>query len=49
MLNAAAEVIFLVLGADKADRLRQVLQVGAEPRPLLPARLIKPTHAPSTG
>jgi 6-phosphogluconolactonase len=42
VLNAAADVTFLVAGADKADRLREVLQ-GAGPL-RLPAQLVKPTH-----
>lgn len=42
VLNAAADVTFLVAGADKASRLRQVLQADAEPRPVLPAQLVKP-------
>ena len=42
VLNAAADVTFLVAGADKADRLREVLQAGGPPR--LPAQLVKPTH-----
>jgi len=41
VLNAAAEVIFLVAGADKAARLREVLRDEA---PSLPARLIAPPH-----
>jgi 6-phosphogluconolactonase len=38
LLNAAADVTFLVSGNDKATRLREVLQEGAP----LPAQLIKP-------
>jgi 6-phosphogluconolactonase len=41
VLNAAADVTFLVAGADKAPRLREVLQAGAE-RPVLPVQLVKP-------
>ncbi len=44
VLNAAANVTFLVAGADKAARLQAVLREGAESRPLLPAQLIRPTH-----
>ncbi|MCU1276694.1 MAG: 6-phosphogluconolactonase, partial [bacterium] len=43
VLNAAADVTFLVAGADKAARLREVLQ-GGSGRPLLPAQLVSPTH-----
>jgi 6-phosphogluconolactonase len=39
VLNAAADVTFLVAGTDKAVRLREVLQEGAE----VPAQLVKPT------
>jgi 6-phosphogluconolactonase len=39
VLNAAADVTFLVAGNDKATRLREVLQEGAQ----LPAQRIKPT------
>jgi 6-phosphogluconolactonase len=41
VLNAAAHVIFLVAGADKAETLRQVLE-GPEGR--FPAQLIQPTR-----
>src|SRR5262249_41996125 len=41
VLNASADVTFLVVGADKAPRLREVLRGGGERRPLLPAQLIK--------
>jgi 6-phosphogluconolactonase len=42
LLNAADAVTFLVSGADKAERLKDVLEGG---RPdLLPAQLIRPTH-----
>jgi 6-phosphogluconolactonase len=41
VLNAAADVTFLVAGAGKAERLREVL--GAEPRErVLPAEVIRP-------
>ena len=40
VLNAAAHVIFLVAGADKAETLRQVLE---GPEGQFPAQLIKPT------
>jgi 6-phosphogluconolactonase len=40
VLNAAANVTFLVAGADKAARLRDLLRAGAPP---LPAQLIRPT------
>jgi 6-phosphogluconolactonase len=42
VLNAAADVTFLVAGADKAPRLREVLQAGEPSRPVLPAQLVKP-------
>jgi 6-phosphogluconolactonase len=42
VLNAAADVTFLVAGADKAPRLHQVLQASAGQRPVLPAELVKP-------
>jgi 6-phosphogluconolactonase len=41
VLNAAADVTFLVAGSDKAARLRQVL--GERSEPLLPAQRIQPT------
>ncbi len=41
VLNAAAHVIFLVAGADKADTLQQVLN---GPAGGFPAQLIQPTH-----
>ena len=41
VLNAAAHVIFLVAGADKAETLRQVLE-GPEER--FPAQLVQPPH-----
>jgi 6-phosphogluconolactonase len=44
VLNAAAEVTFLVAGADKAARLREVLGDGGGDHPPLPAQLIRPTH-----
>jgi 6-phosphogluconolactonase len=40
VLNAAADVTFLVAGPDKATRLREVVKEGAPP---VPAQLIKPT------
>jgi 6-phosphogluconolactonase len=42
VLNAAADVTFLVAGPDKAPRLREVLQAGERSRPVLPAQLVKP-------
>jgi 6-phosphogluconolactonase len=42
VLNAAADVTFLVAGPDKAPRLREVLQAGERSRPALPAQLVKP-------
>jgi 6-phosphogluconolactonase len=44
VLNAAADVTFLVAGADKSARVRQVLGGGGESRPTVPAQLIRPTH-----
>lgn len=43
VLNAAADVTFLVAGADKAARLDEVLH-GESDRPVVPAQLVKPTH-----
>lgn len=42
LLNAAADVTFLVSGADKAERLKDVLE--DRPPDSLPAQLIQPTH-----
>jgi 6-phosphogluconolactonase len=42
VLNAAENVTFLVTGADKAERLRDVLEDGKPD--LLPAQLIRPTY-----
>ncbi len=42
VLNAAARVLFLVSGADKAATLRAVLD-DRDPSPRLPAQLVKPT------
>jgi len=41
VLNAAADVTFLVAGASKAPRLREVLE-GGPPNVSLPAQLIRP-------
>ena len=43
LINAAAEVIFLVAGADKAHRLAEVL-AGPRVPDALPAQLVTPTH-----
>jgi len=42
LLNAAEDVTFLVSGANKADRLKDVLEDRGPD--LLPAQLIRPTH-----
>jgi 6-phosphogluconolactonase len=42
LLNTAEDVTFLVSGANKADRLKDVLEDRG--RDLLPAQLIRPTH-----
>lgn len=42
VLNAAADVTFLVAGADKAPRLREVLGPGVEPA--LPAQIVRPVR-----
>jgi 6-phosphogluconolactonase len=42
LLNAADDVTFLVSGADKAERLKDVLE--DRPPDSLPAQLIRPTH-----
>jgi 6-phosphogluconolactonase len=44
VLNAAANVTFLVAGADKTARVREILRADGAPRPPLPAQLIKPAH-----
>jgi 6-phosphogluconolactonase len=43
VIDQAAEVIFLVSGASKAERLKQVLE-GSNAGSSLPAQLIRPTH-----
>jgi 6-phosphogluconolactonase len=43
VLNAAAQVFFLVSGAEKADRLAQVLDGPSQPD-LLPAQAVRPIH-----
>jgi 6-phosphogluconolactonase len=43
VINAAAHVMFLVSGANKAERLRQVLTSPYRPDEL-PAQIIRPTH-----
>jgi 6-phosphogluconolactonase len=43
LLNAAANVIFVVSGSDKAERLRQVL-VGPYQPHILPAQIIRPNR-----
>jgi 6-phosphogluconolactonase len=43
VLNAAAQIVFLVSGAGKAETLRKVLEGPDQPR-VLPAQGIRPTH-----
>ncbi|HEX7434846.1 MAG TPA: 6-phosphogluconolactonase [Anaerolineaceae bacterium] len=43
VLNAAAQVLFLVSGADKAERLAQVLDGPSQPD-VLPAQAVKPVN-----
>lgn len=43
ILNAAASIIFLVAGADKAETVRQVLDAAGEPD-RFPAQRIRPTN-----
>lgn len=43
IINAAAQIVFLVAGSDKADRLKQVLQ-GKSDLAALPAQLIQPAR-----
>ena len=42
-INAAANIAFLVSGAEKAERLRQVLKGDYQPH-LLPAQIVKPVN-----
>lgn len=44
VLNAAADVTFLVAGEDKAPRLREVLESNVERRAALPAQLVRPAR-----
>lgn len=44
VLNAAARVVFIVSGAEKAEMLRQVLSPAAGEQPKFPAQLVQPTH-----
>jgi 6-phosphogluconolactonase len=44
VLNASADVTFLVAGADKAARLREVVQARGERGPVLPAQLVQPSN-----
>ncbi len=47
VLNAAASVLFLVSGADKAQRLKQVLALlPAQSSPALPAQCVRPGGEP---
>lgn len=43
LINASANIIFLVAGAGKAERLKQVLHGPYQPE-VLPAQLVKPTN-----
>lgn len=43
LINAASNVVFLVSGASKAQRVAQVLEGSARPD-LIPAQLIRPSH-----
>ena len=49
VLNAAAAVVFLVAGADKADALAAVLRRSSRTRRHIPRRLIAPAMARCTG
>lgn len=44
VINAAADVTFLVAGAEKAPRLREVLEQGSSDGPPVPAQLVKPVR-----
>lgn len=44
VINNAAQVLFLVSGADKAEVLSHVLRSTSGPVPPMPAQLIKPTN-----
>jgi 6-phosphogluconolactonase/glucosamine-6-phosphate isomerase/deaminase len=44
VLNAAADVTFLVAGPDKAPRLREVLQAVEGKGSMLPAQLVRPAR-----
>jgi 6-phosphogluconolactonase len=41
VINAAHQILFLVSGSDKAERLKQVLE---DPNARLPAQRVRPTH-----
>ena len=43
MINAAAEVVFLVAGAGKAATLQRILEAPRAPESL-PAQLVAPSH-----
>ena len=43
VINAAKNVIFIVSGAEKAERLRDVMEGPTQPE-VLPAQIIRPAH-----